>query len=247
MDFAKALENISDGVVTLDPEWRVTYVNSRGELLYRKKRQDLCERVWWDVFPYLVGTPAEQDLRQVAQGTMMRRVKVFHPPLYAWHDQLAIPSEGGLLLVIRDVTDIARMQQTEAVRSAIREVFDQAPIAITLMRGAEHRIDIMNPRARQILGGRNLEGLTIRNALPEIEGQGLFELLDQVYSTCQPYEGRDVPVQYDRNGDGTMYEGVFNITYQPLLDSTGNVYGVLSVSVEVTDAERGRRADLSSV
>lgn len=242
MDFAKALDNVSDGVVALDSEWRVTYVNSRAELLYRKKRKDLCDRVWWDVFPYLVGTPAEQELRQATQGTMMRRIKVFHPPLYAWHDKLAIPSEGGLLLVLRDVTDITRMQQTEAVRSAVREVFDQAPIAITLLRGAEHRIDIMNPRARQLLGGRSLEGLTIRNALPELEGQGMFELLDQVYQTCQPYEGRDVPIQYDRTGDGTLYEGCFNITYQPLLDSTGNVYGVLSVSVEVTDSGTARQS-----
>lgn len=38
---------------------------------------------------------------------------------------------------------------------------------------------------------------------------------------------------YDRNGDGTMYEGLFNITYQPLVDTTGQVYGVLSLSVEV--------------
>lgn len=242
MDFAKALENVSDGVVALDPEWRVTYVNSRAELLYRKKRTALCEGVWWDLFPYLAGTAAEEELRQAARGIMMRRIKVFHPPLYAWHDKLAIPSEGGLLLVIRDVTDITRMQQSEAVRSAIREVFDQAPIAITLLRGPEHRIDIMNPRAQQLLGGRNLEGLTVRNALPELEGQGLFELLDQVYSTGRPYEGREIPVQYDRNGDGTMYDGLFNITYQPLVDTTGQVYGVLSLSVEVTDSARARQA-----
>ena len=164
---------------------------------------------------------------------MMRRIKIFHPPLYAWHDKLVIPSEGGVLLLIRDVTDIARMQQTEAVRSAIREVFDQAPIAITLLRGPEHRIDIMNPMAQQVLGGRNVEGSTIRNALPELEGQGFFELLDQVYSTGRAYEGREVPVQYDRNGDGTMNDAVFNITYQPLVDTTGQVYGVLRLSVEV--------------
>ncbi|MDQ3310364.1 MAG: PAS domain-containing protein [Gemmatimonadota bacterium] len=240
MDFKKALENVSDGVVALDSEWRVSYVNSRAELLYRKKRSELCENVWWDIFPYLAGSAAEEELRQAARGTMMRRIKVFHPPLYTWHDKLAIPSEGGLLLVIRDVTDIMRMQQTEAVRSAVREVFDQAPIAITLLRGPEHRIDIMNPMSQRLLGGRNLEGVTVRNALPELEGQGLFELLDQVYGTGRPYEGREIPIQYDRNGDGTMYEGLFNITYQPLVDTSGNVYGVLSLSVEVADSDGAR-------
>ena len=30
-----------------------------------------------------------------------------------------------------------------------------------------------------------------------------------------------------------MNDAVFNITYQPLLDTTGQLYGVLSMSVEV--------------
>jgi PAS domain-containing protein len=238
LDFTKALESVSDGIVGLDADWRVNYVNSRAELLYRKRRNELLGGVWWELFPYLVGTTTEAELRQAARGSIARRSKTFHPPLYAWHDKLAIPSEGGLIMVVRDVTDITRLQQTEAVRAAIREVFDQAPISITLLRGPEHRIDIMNPMARQLLGGRNLEGLTIRNALPELEGQGFFELFDEVYSTGRPYEGREVTVHYDRNGDGTMYEGLFNVTYQPLVDTTGQVYGVLSLSVEVTGVAR---------
>ena len=66
MDFAKALENVSDGVIALDSEWRVTYVNNRAELLYRKQRSELCDNVWWDLFPYLASTASEDELRQAA-------------------------------------------------------------------------------------------------------------------------------------------------------------------------------------
>lgn len=221
MDFAKALEDVSDGVIALDSEWRVSYVNSRAELLYRRKRPDLYERVWWDTFPYLAGTSAEEELRQAAKGTMTRRIKVFHPPLYAWHDKLAVPSEGGPLSDSGSVRPGADCDLVDA--------------------GPEHGIDIMNPMAQQLLGGRNLEGVTVRNALPEIEGQGLFELLDQVYSTGRPYEARELPVQYDKYGDGNLYHGLFNVTYQPLVDSTGQVYGMLSLSVEVADSGGDRQ------
>jgi len=231
----EALKYVSDGVATLDGEWRFTYVNNRAALLFRRRDEELLGRTLWEVFPHLAATPSAEELRAAAGSTVPRRVRVFHPQLYAWHEVQAVPSGGGLLLVIRDVTDEARMQQTEAVRSAVREIFEQIPMAVSLLRGPEHQVEIMNAAARQLLGGRDMEGRSVRSALPELEGQGLFELLDQVYSTGKPFEGKEVPVRFDRYGDGTMSDACFNILYQPLFDTTGRVSGVLSISVEVTD------------
>lgn len=240
MNLQLVLDTISDGVASLDADWRFTYVNRKGELLLRQQRQQLLGRSLWEVFPHLAGTPVEKDLRRTAASTTQRRLKVFHPLLYAWHEVDAIPNRGALILVLRDVTDITRMRQTEALRAAVREILDPAPIAISVLRGPEHRIEYMNPMARRLLGGRDLEGRTVRNAVPEVEGQGLFEILDQVYQTGEPFEGKAVPIRLDRFGDGTMEEATFDITYQPFFEADGAVAGVLSISVEVTDSASGR-------
>lgn len=240
MDLQLVLDAISDGVVSLDADWRFTYVNRKGELLLRQQRQQLLGRSWWEVFPHLAGTPVEKDLRRTAASTAQRRLKVFHPLLYAWHEVDAIPTQGSLILVLRDVTDITRMRQTQALRAAVAEVLDPAPIAISVLRGPEHRIEYMNPMARRLLGGRNLEGRTVRNAVPEVEGQGLFEILDRVYRSGEPFEGTAVPISLDRLGDGTVEEATFNITYQPFFESDGSVAGVLSISVEVTNSASER-------
>ncbi|HEX2187824.1 MAG TPA: PAS domain-containing protein [Longimicrobiaceae bacterium] len=240
MEPVEALEYVSDGVVVLDGEWRFTYLNRRASMLFRMKEEELLGSAWWDVFPYLADAPAGEELRRSRDATVPRRMRIFHPPLYAWHEVRAVPSGDGLLLVLRDVSDEARLQQTEAVRTAVREIFEQVPVAVSVLRGPDHRVEIMNAAARQLLGGRDMEGRSVRSALPELEGQGFFELLDQVYSTGKPFEGREVPVRFDRRGDGTMDEGCFNILYQPLLDNTGRVSGVLSVSLEVTDLVRQR-------
>lgn len=240
MELTQVLDYVSDGVVALDPEWTITHVNSSGERLIRRRRQELVGASWWSVLAHLVGTNAEQELREAAGGEMVRRVRVFHAPLYAWHVLTVIPSPGGTLLVIRDVTDVERAKQREAVREAVREVIDQAPVAMSVMRGPEHRVELMNQFARQLLGGRNLEGRTARSAIPEVEGQGLFEILDNVYATGAPYHGNEIPIRYDRYGNGEMYEGIFNVVYQPTFDVDGRVSGVLSVSVEVTDLVRER-------
>lgn len=241
MEPVEALQYVSDGVAVLDADWRFEYVNRRATMLFRRREEELLGTGWWDVFPYLADAPAGDELRAAREGAIARRVRIFHPPLYAWHEVQAVPSGGGLLLVLREVSDEARLQQTEAVRAAVREIFEQVPMAVSVLRGPDHRVEIMNATARQMLGGRDLEGRSARSALPELEGQGFFELLDTVYATGKPFEGREVPVRFDRNGDGTMYEGRFNILYQPLLDNTGRVSGVLSISVEVTDLVRQRR------
>ncbi|MBV9111033.1 MAG: PAS domain-containing protein [Gemmatimonadetes bacterium] len=242
MELTKALDHVSDGVVALDAAWNIAWLNTPAELLLRRRGAELVGAGWWRAFPYLADTPAERELRDAAAGDMVRRVRVFHSPLYAWHEMTVIPSAGGTLLVIRDVTDVERMKQRQAVREAVREVIDRAPMAISVTRGPEHRIELMNEFARRLLGGRDLEGLTVRNAVPEVAGQGLFEILDRVYATGQPFEGTEIPIRFDRLGDGEMSEGVFNIVYQPTFDVDGSVSGVLSISVDVTDLVRHRQA-----
>lgn len=235
MKIEEALEHVSDGLVGLDAEFRVTYANGRAELLLGRRCAELVGQGWWEIFPYLLGSPAEKELRTVAAGRLARHFKVFHPPRYAWHEVTAVPSGHGMVLVMRDVTDVTRARQQETVREAVREVIDLAPVAISVMRGPDHRVEIVNQLSRQLLGGRELEGRTVRSVLPELEGQGLFEILDGVYASGEPFHGSEVPVTYDRLGDGTPYQGFFNFSYQPLFDVGGQVNGVLSVSVEVTD------------
>jgi PAS domain S-box-containing protein len=237
---AEALQYVSDGVVALDREWRFAYVNPRAALLFRKREEELLGRTWEEVLPYLAGTPEEEELRGAMKGRLPKRFRVFHPPLYAWHEVQAVPSADRLLLVIRDVTDVSRMQQSEAVQSAVREIFEQVPLAVSVLRGPDHRVEIMNAAARQLLGSRKVEGRSARSALPELEGQGIFELLDEVYTSGKPFEGKEVPIRFDRNEDGVLEDACFNVLYQPLLDNTGRVSGVLSVSVEVTEIVRRR-------
>jgi PAS domain S-box-containing protein len=240
-DLKETLEYVSDGIVALDAGWKIEYVNRRAELLMGRPRTDLVGEDWWSVVDYLLQTPAEEEFRSAAAGQIPRRFRVFHPPRYAWHQVQAIPNDGGLLLVMEDITDVARARQQAAVRDAVREVVDHAPVAISVLRGPDHRIEVMNQVARQILGGRDLEGSSARLALPELEEQGFFKILDDVYSSGTAYHARQVPVRFDRTGSAGMEEAIFDIVYQPIFDVDGRVNGVLSMSIEVTTLTAEKR------
>lgn len=83
------------------------------------------------------------------------------------------------------------------------------------------------------LSGRATVGRPLREVFPELEGQGLMELLVRVYASGQPLAVSEVPVRWDRDGDGQVdAEGWFNVVYQPIRDEGGVVNGVLSHSIE---------------
>lgn len=235
------LENTSDAIVVLDENWCYTRVNHSAELLLRRKSSTLIGRTLWSEYAELLHTPAEDQLRRSMQTGLPVKFEQFLPGLYAWHAVRSIPIEGGIILFSRDISDRVRALRDEAIREGIRQVLEDVPVAITITRGKEHRIEMQNVLSKRIVGGRNVEGMTVRNALPEAEAQGFVRLLDQVYETGNPFEGKEMPLIYDRDGSGTPYHAFFDLVYQPLYETDGKVSGILHLGVEVTERLREQR------
>lgn len=126
------------------------------------------------------------------------------------------------------------LEDARATQEMMLTVFEQAPAAISVTEGADHRFVSANARYRSIVGDRQLVGLTLAEAMPEVADQGFLALLDGVYSSGQPYVGSSVPVRWHVGQQ--VREGVFDFVYQPLKRSTGEVYGILTHAVEVRSA-----------
>ncbi len=114
-----------------------------------------------------------------------------------------------------------------------------------MLRGPDHIFDYANPGYVQLMDGRALEGKPLREAVPEVAEQGFIDLLDEVYRTGKPFEGRDVPIRLPQPGDGTLAEGYFDFVYQPITGSGGEIVGIFAQGTDVTDrvlTERRLRA-----
>jgi PAS domain S-box-containing protein len=90
------------------------------------------------------------------------------------------------------------------------------------------------------VGRRPLLGKTVREAFPELEGQGFFELLDRVYQTGEPYVGRSQKVVLQTGPGGALEEHFFDFVYQPIPGQDGQVESILAVAFEVTDLARAK-------
>jgi signal transduction histidine kinase len=99
-----------------------------------------------------------------------------------------------------------------------------------------------SPRYVEMLGGRRLIGLPLREALPELVGQDVIETVARVFATGVPFSQRERMIRLDKSRTGALAEHYFNVGYQPLRNAAGRVYGVASTAYEVTDEVMARRA-----
>ena len=123
-------------------------------------------------------------------------------------------------------------------RDRMRRLFEQAPSFMALLQGREHRFAFANAAYMQLIGHRDVVGLTVREALPEIDGQGFYELLDGVFDTAKPFVGTGLPVQLQRAPAGPLEERFVSVVYQPILNADGAVEGIFVDGYDVTHQHR---------
>lgn len=235
------IDSIIEAYVQVDAELRIRFMNGNAERLLRRTRAEAIGKLFTEVVPDATRAHQWPQIVAAVQQEQRVEVSVFYPTQYIWHDVKVVPTgKGGAGLFMRDVTDRQWLIRREAERVYLRNVFENAPVAITIMRGPKHVIEYINAFGRQLVGGRMVEGKPIREALPDIEEKDLFAIIDDVYAKGTEFHGRDIHVRFDRNGDGVPEDGWFDVSYQPARDFDGKVSGVMSLSIDVTDRMRPR-------
>ena len=139
----------------------------------------------------------------------------------------------------RSIADAAARDVAHA-RKQLELVFSQAPTAIAVLEGPEHRFVLANPSYKRLVDRESLVGQTVREVFPELAGQGIFEVLDGVYRTGKAYVASELEVTFRRARDRDPEQGFFSLTYQPLCTSDDAVYGIGVVAVDVTESVLSR-------
>ena len=105
---------------------------------------------------------------------------------------------------------------------------------MAVLSGPEHRFELVNPVYLQLVAHRDVLGKPVREAIPEIEGQGFLELLDTVYASGKAFRGESVPIAIQRAPDAPLEARVLDFVYQPIRDLWGEVTGIFVEGTDVT-------------
>jgi len=146
---------------------------------------------------------------------------------------------AGVLCVVSETTvRVHAQQQITSERERLAQLFRQAPGFMALLEGPDHVFGFVNPAYQQLIGHRDVVGHPLREALPEVTSQGFFDLLNRVYSTGEPYEGKAIAVTLQRVPGAEPESRILDFVYQPIKNMAGSVTGIFVEGTDVTDAVR---------
>jgi PAS domain S-box-containing protein len=131
-------------------------------------------------------------------------------------------------------------QLAESQRATYQGLFMQAPALICILRGAAHRYEFVNQAYQALFRGRQLVGLTVAEALPEVADQGILTLLDNVYRTGETFTGDEMRLEFTAP-TGESSPGYFNFSYQRFSER-GEAAGIMVFAFEVTELVNARKA-----
>jgi PAS domain S-box-containing protein len=148
---------------------------------------------------------------------------------------------AGLFGACIETTDqILAKRRQAAEQERQRRQFEQAPGFIAILSGPAHIFEFTNEAYARLAGHRELIGRSVREAFPELRGQGPFERLDRVYATGERYVASDVALRLQRGPGSAVEERFLSFVYAPITDESGNVTGIFVEGQDVTDVHRAQ-------
>lgn len=136
----------------------------------------------------------------------------------------------------------AVLEKAETERARLLRLLAQAPAAIAITEGEDFVFEFVNPLYEKVAGRPIPVGTPLHEALPEFLSQPeVMGRLQHVMRTGEPFVGLEFPIALDKSGNGELEEALFNLVYQPVRDEQGQVTGLLTHAVEVTEQVHARR------
>ena len=109
---------------------------------------------------------------------------------------------------------------------------------MAVLRGPTHTIESANELFAALLGGRDVIGQSIRDALPELAGQGYLENLDRTYATGESYRGSGASFILHRSQNELPEQRYIDFVFEPIRDRRGRPFGIFVEGHDVTTAIR---------
>ena len=210
-----------------------------------------ARELWADIL-HVVGPQFEQVLATgagIAQyEQMLPMVRNGAPQETWWNYSLsalrnADHSIGGIFNQGNEITAVvAARRARQAELDRWRELFAQAPAPVALLSGPEHVFELANDAYRALVGGRDVLGLPVKDALPEVVDQVFITLMDQVHRTGEPYVGSSVSVKLQRAPGEPAEDRVLDFIYQPVRSPGGKIESVFVLATDVTERAKAEAA-----
>lgn len=161
-ELATVLNRISDGVFSIDTGWRYTFLNDASMANHPVERSAILGRSIWEIHPGLEESGFGEKYREAIATGQVQEVEEFFAPQNSWFAARIYPSENGLTIYYRDVTNQRKVADT--LNRTLKEIKDYqfalneaSIVAITDQKGIINHVNenfcrISKYRSEELIG-----------------------------------------------------------------------------------------------
>ena len=238
-DVRKVMDSSLDVICTIDHNGAFLTVSSAAEQIWGYRNEELCGNKYLN----MVYPPDIAKTRRVAQQILDGvPVTVFEnryihksgkivPMLWSarWDD-----TDKVMYCIAKDATEKKQLEKAfEYERQRFHDMFLHAPSCLGILRGADHRFEMVNDQYLELTGRENIIGKTIWEVFPEANDKGFLELLNDVYRTGRTISAKEKPVLLHVGGKEKLF--YLNFMYQAYKNNENKTQGVFFFINDVTE------------
>ena len=124
-ELEQTLNRVTDAFNAIDTDWNFTYVNERAAELLNAEDRELVGKNVWEAYPSAAGSTFERQYRQAMETQETVTFEEYSPVADAWLEVAVYPSETGLSVYFRDISDRkARERRLKQFERIVETVHD---------------------------------------------------------------------------------------------------------------------------
>lgn len=105
------LENMDEGFYWVNRNWIITNINSQAEAIFEKKSEEVSGKNIWEAFPGVKKHLLPEYQKAIKTGKPVK-IEFFHEKISRWFENRIVPSEEGIAVFVRDITEKKKAETT---------------------------------------------------------------------------------------------------------------------------------------
>ncbi|UPZ14852.1 PAS domain-containing sensor histidine kinase [Flavobacterium humidisoli] len=246
-DLCKILDFSMDLICSCDEAGRFVWVNKASERILGYKPEELLGIKYSDFIFYEDGAAPTNENFDFKSGThaSIFEKKFIHKNtniIYLQWSAVQDDVKNLCYCIGRDITEKKNIEKAfETERLQFFNIYSQAPSYMGILNGPNHVYELANELYLQLIDKRDIIGKAVKEVLPELETQGIFEILDNVYQTGESFCANEMPITFDRYSDGKLKDVYLNFIFQARRDVNNAIDGIFIFGNDVTEQVLSRK------
>jgi PAS domain S-box-containing protein len=236
-ELSEILGRVSDAFYALDEEFRFTHVNERAEELLQTSEEELLGERLWETFPEAAEREVVwESFHEAMETQVATSYEVYFEPLDLWVEANLYPSESGVSVYFRDVSErIDRERALADSERRYRTLAENFPNGIVTLFDEDHRYTVAAGEAFENLDldPADVEGRTPTEVWTD---QSVAETIDETIDAA--LDGVEESVE-------VTYAGREWVVYAVPVDREGGeITSGMTMALDITERkERERRLE----